>query len=174
MNLNYIFIDESFIYTQNNIFRSWKLPEDEIFMPIQDFSKKNLLLAVDKNKTIFFKLSDKPTTSIEFKNFFTQMLSSLNDNEIINSIFILDNHSSHLTSELFQLYDDKKLKILFTVPYLSKFNMIELVFRGIINIIYKSLFKSIKEVENKVEEFIMIKSFILLINFILKKLLIII
>ena len=51
---------------------------------------------------------------------------------------------------MMKLYSEKKLKILYNVPYLSYFNMVELVFRTLKSIIYKELFNSIKEVENKV------------------------
>ena len=39
--------------------------------------------------------------------------------KIKNSIIIMDNMSSHLTSELFENYNKYKLKVLFNVPYKS-------------------------------------------------------
>jgi hypothetical protein len=56
---------------------------------------------------------------------------------------------------MFSFYNDNKLKILFGVPYLSKFNMIEFCFRGIKQILYKMLFSSIKEVVKKREEILL-------------------
>lgn len=159
MGFNFIFIDESSIYTQNNNYKTWKLPEEEIYTEMNDSYKRNLLLAVNKEKTIYFKITEKTTTSIEFQKFFFQMLSCLNDEEISKTIFIMDNHSSHLTPQMFELYHEKKLKVLFGVPYFSQLNMIELVFRGLKNITYKLLFKTIKDVEKKVKETLNDKNF---------------
>ena len=161
LGMDFIYIDESSIYTTNNNYRTWKFPDEEIYFPIKDSLKRNLLLAVNKDKNIFFKLTEKTTTSLEFKNFIEQMLSKLSEEEINKTIFILDNHSSHSTPELFELYHEKKIKILFGVPYLSKFNMIEFVFRGIKNILYKQLFESITEIEKKVKEILSDNNFCL-------------
>ena len=171
MGINFIFIDESSLYTQNNNYKTWKLPNENIYTTIKDSFKRNLLLAVSKDKTISFKLTQNTTTSNEFQTFFIQMLSCLDENEIQNSIFILDNHSSHLTPKLFKLYNDKKLKILFGVPYFSELNMIELVFRGLKNITYKFLFKSIEELENKVKELLNDSKFCLSYKFYFKEVL---
>ena len=57
----------------------------------------------------------------------------------------MDNASIHSTLEMMKSYSDNKLRILFNVPYLYYFDMIELVFR-----ILKTIFmenSSIKEVE---------------------------
>ena len=97
MGLSFIFIDESSIYTQNNNYKTWKLPEEEIHTEIKDTLKRNLLLAVNKEKTIYYKITEKSTTSNEFQNFFFQMLSCLSEEEKSRTVFIMDNHSSHLT-----------------------------------------------------------------------------
>ena len=70
MGLSFIFIDESSINTQNNNYKTWKLPEEEIHTEIKDTLKRNLLLAVNKEKTIYYKITEKSTTSNEFQNFF--------------------------------------------------------------------------------------------------------
>ena len=64
----------------------------------------------------------------------------------------MDNYTGHLTFELLEFYKKKGLKILFNVPLLSAFNMIELCFRFLKNITYKHLYKDIKEVENHLIE----------------------
>ena len=46
------------------------------------------------------------------------------------------------------------------VPYYSKFNMIDNCFRGIKNILYKNLFISITEVEEKTRQIIADEGFI--------------
>ena len=97
MGLSFIFIDESSIFTQNNNYKIWKLPEEEIHTEIKDTLKRNLLLAVNKEKTIYYKITEKSTTSNEFQNFFFQILSCLSEEEKSRTVFIMDNHSSHLT-----------------------------------------------------------------------------
>ena len=57
----------------------------------------------------------------------------MDEEERYNSLIIMDNMSSHLSSELFEAYNKLKMKILFNVPYNSMWNMIELVFRYIKN-----------------------------------------
>ena len=89
------------------------------------------------------------------------MLSCLSEEEKSRTVFIMDNHSSYLTPQLFQFYHEKKLKVLFGVLYFSQLNMIELVFRGLKNITYKLLFKTNKEMEKKVKETLNDKNFCL-------------
>lgn len=57
----------------------------------------------------------------------------------------MGNLSSHLTLELFQFYFNNDLKVLFTIPYKSTFNMIEKVFRHIKNNTYKKIYGNKKE-----------------------------
>ena len=46
MGINFIFIDESSLYTQNNNYKTWKLPNEDIYTTIKDSFKRNLLHAV--------------------------------------------------------------------------------------------------------------------------------
>ena len=70
------------------------------------------------------------------------------------SLIILDNCTAHLVYQCFQIFNENKLKVLFTVPYRSNFNQIELVFRSIKNITYKELFSSIDNLKNRLEQII--------------------
>ena len=69
-------------------------------------------------------------------------------------MIILDNCTAHLVYQCFQIFNENKLKVLFTVPYRSNFNQIELVFRSIKNITYKELFSSIDNLKNRLEQII--------------------
>ena len=62
----------------------------------------------------------------------------------------MDNCSCHLANELFETYYINNLKILFNVPYLSNFNMVENVFRLIKNNIYKKLYNSTYELKSDI------------------------
>ena len=66
----------------------------------------------------------------------------------------MDNLKAHLTLELFELYYNNNLKILFNIPYKSSFNMIEKVFRYIKNLTYKQIFSSQNKFVNKIIEII--------------------
>ena len=71
----------------------------------------------------------------------------------------MDNLSSHLTADMFKYYDYEKLKIIFNVPYLSTFNMIELCFRQIKRDTYTHLYESIDELKKNIEEIILSEKF---------------
>ena len=64
----------------------------------------------------------------------------------------MDNHTSHVSKYTLKLVNKQKIKLLFSVPYESSFNSVELSFRYIKNIIYKHIFKNINELRIKVEE----------------------
>ena len=169
IGLNFIYIDESSIQTNNNNFRNWTLINDGIYNKISDNEKRNLLMAVSPYKTIYFEIKKNNTNSEEFKKFFENMLSKLSDKEKDESVFILDNLSSHATPEMFEYYSSKKLKVLFGVPYFSELNMIEFCFRGIKNILYKNIFSSITEVEEKTKNIILDKDFVSSYQFFFKE-----
>lgn len=46
------------------------------------------------------------------------------------------------------------MKVVFNVPYLSKFNMIELCFRALKNKIYKNLHNNINDIKKEIKEYI--------------------
>lgn len=111
-------------------------------------------MAVGVKKIYHFELNRNNTNNTVFKNFMMNLINNMNENEKINSIIILDNLSCHLTSDLFQLYNENSLKILFTVPYNSPWNMIEIVFRFIKNITYKKLYANIDYLEKDILQII--------------------
>ena len=106
-------------------------------------------MAVNTNKVLHYKITEINTTGKKFSEFFRELIDKLNEEEKNNSLFILDNCTSHLTAESFKLYDKEKIKVLYTVPYRSNFNMIEYTFRAIKNITYKKLFSSIDELKTE-------------------------
>lgn len=154
MGLEIIFIDESGFFTQNNHFRCWRKKGQEIYSQIKDNKKVNLIMAVNSSQICHYKLNDNSTTSHEFKLFMDELISKLSKEEKNNSIFVLDNLSSHLTEEMFSFYNKNNLKILFNVPYKSTFNMIEIVFRNIKNLTYKKLYSRIEDLKNDIKAII--------------------
>ena len=134
-----IFIDESGFFNQNNNFRVWRSKEENIYQNIYENKKFNLLMGVSKRKIIWFEINEDSTTSRTFLIFMKNMVQNMAESEIQQSLFFMDNLSSHKTLELYNFYKERKLKILFNVPYLSQFNIIEFGFRHINNIIYKKI-----------------------------------
>ena len=98
------------------------------------------MLGVTKNRIIKYKIIEESINSTNFLLFMTEMVNSMSQEERINSIFVMDNCSSHLTAKLFQFYYANKLKILFNMPYYSKNNMVENVFRYIKRFTYQKLY----------------------------------
>ena len=90
------------------------------------------------------------------------LVNNMSQDEKNRTIFILDNLKSHYTLELFEFYYNNHLKILFTVPYNSPFNMVEICFRYIKNIIYKKIYSSkselLKDIKNILEGKVIYKS----------------
>ena len=154
LGLEPIFVDESGFFSQNNNFYTWRNQTEEIYCKINDKKRINLIMAVGVKKIYHFELNRDNTNNIVFKNFMINLINSMNENEKNSSIIILDNLSCHLTSDLFQLYNENSLKILFNVPYKSPWNMIEIVFRFIKNITYKKIYANIDRLENDIFQII--------------------
>lgn len=154
MEANLVFIDESRFFTYNPNYKAWRNSKKDIYYKINNKQKLNLIMAVNRNKIIHYEITDSNTTSNIFLNFLKSMMEKLSDDDKKITVLIMDNLSSHLTKELFEFYYQKKMKVVFNVPYLSKFNMIELCFRAIKNKTYKKLFKNKKELQNEIQLYI--------------------
>ena len=154
LGANFIFIDESGFDLLNTNFRVWRSREKDYFSKVGKKERLNLVMAVNNDRIIHYHLTNENTNSDNFLNFMNELYQNLNQNEKENSIFIMDNLTSHLTKPLFEFYYKKKLKVLFNVPYLSKFNMIEICFRTLKNITYKKIFANISELKNEIKNII--------------------
>lgn len=134
----------------NNHFRTW-INEKESFHygPIKK-EKINIILAVSVNKVINFKLTSENINKKNFELFMKETIGLLSDEEIKNTIWIMDNLSVHLSINIQELMKKNRLKVLFTVPYESVFNPIELGFRYIKNIIYRKIYLTMKELKKDV------------------------
>ena len=108
-------------------------------------------MGVSRERIIHYYLTKENTDSNIFIDFMKDLNKKLTDDERKNSIIIMDNLASHLTKELFEFYYANKLKVLFNVLYLSKFNMIEMCFRAIKNKTYKTIYKNITELKNELK-----------------------
>lgn len=154
LGINPIFLDETGFYPDNKNFFTWRKQGQIIYHRLENKKKINLLMAVSNKKIYHYMITNENTNNKIFKTFIKELIDKMGDEEKQNNIIILDNLSCHLTSDLFDLYNKEKLKILFNIPYQSQWNMIELVFRLLKNIIYKKLYNNTKELKNDIIEII--------------------
>ena len=147
-----IYIDESTFYTKNNNYKTWRKSEQYIFHDFNDSSKRNLILAVSSRDVVYWELNDLNIKGNDFIEFIGKMIQNIAPSERKNFLVFMDNASIHSSFDAMKFYFENGIKILFNVPYVSFFNMVELCFRAIKKLIYELLFSSINEVEKKIEE----------------------
>ena len=146
-----IYLDESTFSTVNNNLKMWRRSGEQIFKEVKDSKKTNLILAVTPKRLIHFQLNRSNTDAVSFKEFILEMLESLDKNDIKNLVIFLDNASVHGTIDIMKICSEKNLKVVYNVPYLSYFNMVELCFRYLKKVIYNDIYSSIEEVESKLK-----------------------
>ena len=155
-NLNIIFIDETACYLQNNNFRNWIGKEEKILKGAEKGLKEkfNVVMAINKEKIIHYKIYNENVNSELFKNFIEELSTKLTQEQIKNSLVIFDNASCHKTKEVIEECLNKKFKIITNIPYKSEFNGIEFLFGYLKNQYYKYIFASKNEQKNKIIEII--------------------
>ena len=87
---------------------------------------------------------------INFENFMKETIGLLQEEQIKKTIWVMDNLRVHLCKNIKEIMKKNKLKVLFTVPYESIFNPIELCFRYIKNITYKKIYLTINELQKDI------------------------
>jgi len=152
MKLNIIFVDETGFLLQNNNYFSWRERDEQIYSGAKKNNKErlNLILAVTNQNVIHKKFLKSSVNSNIFLEFLEEMYNNLDEVQKQNSIVIMDNATYHLTDSIINFFKMSKIKGLTICPYRSEFNMIELVFRFIKNIIYKNIYSSINRLENEI------------------------
>lgn len=147
LNLNLIFVDETGFLLENNNFYTWRNSEDQIIKgpktKVKD--RTNLILAVSKNKVILKKFTKLSVDSKMFIEFLTDIIKDLDDEEKKKIIIIYDNATYHISKDVIEFFKNNKIKGLTNCPYRSYFNMIELVFRYVKNIIYKNVYNKMDD-----------------------------
>lgn len=154
-----MFINESNFKLQNPNFKTWIKKDEFVNYAHKNNDKINFLFAVSANKVINYKFTKENTNTKVFKSFILDTFNKLSDEEKKNTLFIMDNHKSHISKEFLRLVKNKKIKILYNVPYESPFNCIELSFRHLKNITYKQIFPTIKNVIEIIERILCEKKF---------------
>ena len=89
----------------------------------------NLILAVVKKEIILgYYFTNETIKSEEFIVFLKEVIEKLEEENINNYIFILDNATYYLSQDFKAYSKSKKIKLLINCSYKSEFKAIELVF----------------------------------------------
>lgn len=153
-NFNFIFIDESNFLLVNNHFRTWVKEKENLHYGPKKKDKINIILAVSVREVVNYKLIKDNINKNNFEDFMKETIELLSEDELKNTLFVMDNLSVHLSKNIKEIMQKNKLKILFTVPYESMFNPIELAFRYIKNIIYRKIYLNIKNMTKEIIDII--------------------
>ena len=152
LGFNILFMDESSILSKNNNYRRWRMYNEVIYSKMEPAKRSNLLLTVDKNDVIFYKLNKESTNEDSFYIYINELIDIIEKQNKEKYIIVLDNLSAHKTSKIINFFIEKKINIIYNVPYISEFNSVELCFRYIKRHLYENLFYSLNETENYVTE----------------------
>lgn len=140
-----IFIDESKIELSNNHYSCWRFKNEEINFGNSQKLKSNLLLAVGPNQIYHFEIKNENSTSDDFLNFLKDLREKLKKDTKKKFVYILDNCSIHKTQNIISYLKEEKINTIFTAPYKSDFNCVELSFRAIKRITYQNIYDSIEK-----------------------------
>ena len=124
-----IFVDESIIQPNNNNFKIWRWKNETITYNLGSRKRKNLLAAVDLDSVIYYKINDENTDEKQFLLYMQELKTIIEKKKFEDYAIIMDNLSCHKTQALKKFYADNKINVIFTSPYQSSFNSIELFFR---------------------------------------------
>ena len=149
-----IFLDESKIELYNSHLKCWRKQNETIYFSNNHRRKINLVMAIGKNKIYKYKLNKDNTNEKLYLDFLNELCMEFQKEPEKKFVIILDNLRTHKTKKVFSYCEEKKINLLFNVPYQSTFNCIELCFRAIKKIIYSKLFIDIEEVTKKIDDII--------------------
>ena len=153
-NLDIVFVDETGFDVNNHNLKMWRRdgninlrgPKNSLYKRI------NLILAIGKKDIILGHYYKGETIgSNEFITFMDELIEKIGYEKISKTVIVLDNATYHTSKKTKFFCEQKKLKILFNVPYLSHFNAIELAFNVIKSNIYKAIFNTTNQLDEKIE-----------------------
>lgn len=167
LGFNILFMDESAILSKNNNYRRWRMYNEIICSEMEPAKRSNLLLTVDKNEVIYYKLNKQSTNEETFFIYLNDLVNKIKQKFSEKYIIVLDNLSAHKTSKIINYLIENKINVIYNVPYISEFNSVELCFRYVKRHLYENLFYSLNETEKYVENLLENKNikFTLLKNF---------
>ena len=159
MKYDLIYLDESKIQQVNSNLHCWRGNREHIFQDIKKFQKRNLLLAVSPKGFIYYNITSENTNSLTFKKFFEGLLKAVGEEKKKDTIFIMDNLPSHVSSTMKKFYMENKINVLTNIPYLLPFNMIELSFKKLKQKLYRKAYININDAIADAEVLLKIQEF---------------
>ncbi len=148
--ISLIYIDESSIMNINNNFRTWIKPGDDIFCDIEKRKRYNLIMGINADGIIHYELLRDNVNEEIFIKFVENLKLEIIKKDIKYYALFLDNLSVHKSKNAIKYFCENKINIIYNVPYLSKFNSIELAFRGLKNILYKNVYENMESLKNDI------------------------
>lgn len=120
--MNLIYIDETWCFLENNYYKDWIENKGSIIKEAENGQKEkyNIIMAINLERIIHFKSVSSNVDSNVFIEFIDELIIKLTNDEIGNSLLILDNVKVHKTKEAIKKYKDNNLKILTNIPYKSQ------------------------------------------------------
>ena len=149
--ISIIYLDESTIININNNLKTWIIPGETLYSEIEPRKKYNLIMAINENGVIHYEINSQNTNDEIFLSFIKNLIIKIDEKKIFKFALFLDNLSCHKTNKVIKFFADKKINIIFNSSYLSSFNSIELAFRGLKNIIYKTIYKSMDSLKEDIK-----------------------
>ena len=148
-----IYLDESKIELRNTHLRCWRKKNETLYF-VDNKGKLNLLMAVGKNKVYKYIMNPENTNEKRYMEFLNELYIELKKDENKKFVIILDNLRVHKTKNIISYCIEKKINLVFNVPYQSVFNSIELCFRAIKRNTYLQIYKNIDETKKDIENII--------------------
>ena len=154
LKLNIIYVDETGFVLSNDNYYTWRKSDEQIYDGPKTKMKErlNLILAVSNKKVLHKKYVKGSVNANVFKDFLEDLVNLLSDEEKNKTLIIYDNATYHLTKDIISFFKENQIKGLTICPYRSNFNMIELVFRYVKNIIYKNVYERIGDLKADVDK----------------------
>lgn len=149
-----IFLDESKIESINSHYKCWRKKNETIFFSDAKKIKLNLLMAIGKDKVYHMTIKENNTNSENYLNFLKELNQKLERESGKKFAIVLDNLKVHKTKEVISFCVEKKINLIFNVPYQSVFNAIELCFRSIKKVTYSTIYDSINDLKRDIENLI--------------------
>ena len=141
-NISIIYVDETSIMNINNNLRTWIIPGNELFCNIEPRKRYNLVMGINEKGIIHYEIHSRNIDENIFLKFIENLKAEIIKKDIKYFALFMDNLSVHKSKNSIKYYFDNKINIIYNVPYLSRFNSIELAFRGIKNILYKQVYEN--------------------------------
>ena len=129
--------------------KKWRKSYEDIYDETSKKEKINLILSANENGILNYELNIENTKEQAFFSYLKNLIKIIKEKNIANYAIILDNYSVHKTDSLYKFYFENNVNIIFNVPYLSKFNSIELGFRNLKRKKYSKYYKNIEEIKEE-------------------------